>query len=65
MKWLSLGAIDFPVKEELVVGDNSPDNSSDNSEAFIRSPVFTGFDDIPLALESPDVRVITRLDDVG
>ena len=61
MKWPSLDAIDFPVTEELVVGDNSPDNS----EAFIRSLVFTGFDDIPLALESPDVRVITRPGDVG
>ena len=60
MKWLSLDAIDFPVKEELVVGDNSPDKS----EAFIGSPVFTCLDGIPLALESPDVQVIPRPGDV-
>ena len=58
---LSLVVIDTPAAVDLPAADVTPINV----KAFVASSLFTDFDDIPVLLESPNVWLIPRPDDVG
>jgi len=58
---LSLAGIDTPAAVDLPAADATPINA----KAFVTSSLFTDLDDIPVLLESPNVWLIPRPDDVG